>query len=709
MKRKKFISFSFSLVLILLPIQILFSQQGWYWRNPLPQGNDLKSIKFINSSTGYSVGKCGTILKTSNGGSSWIILNSNTSSDLNCCDFVNAETGYAVGYPSTIIKTVNGGLNWTLLNFNIPNSQLLGVSFINATTGIVTYDGVLIYKTTNGGQTWYYYSTGLGSGEIYSVQMVDSASVYASGFHTVFKSSNGGINWTLFSPGLRDYYQIHFDNLMSGMVVGSGGHIFLTTDSGISWLNKSQNDYLNFRSVFKIDQNVAYICGDTVAGLYGIFYKTTNGGDNWSKIRINAIDSTALLNRVSFYGIDTGIVVGNSGVTALTTNGGNNWHAISYGSIRDVEDIQILDSTLGFAIGNRSALKSTNGGETWFSITNPGIVCKALFFIDENTGFIGGNYNMARTTNSGINWISYAVPSSGSIYDLYFHNAASGFAVGRNGMILSTTNGGVNWITKPTPTSNHLYEVCFMDVLTGYVAGYNGTILKTTNGGNEWILIRNIAGQHLYAMDFFDKDTLIAVGRAGLITKTSNGGLNWDTLVSGTTKDLNGVKHFGENGWIAAGNEGVVVSTTNSGTNWCVQPHVTKNYLLSIYIRDTNIYISGQYGTILCSSPGSIITNMKSQISNVANKFVLYQNYPNPFNPLTKIKFEIPVNIIPEGMVQLKIYNILGEEVEELFNGRLHQGSYEFLWNASNMPSGIYFCRLSSGNVILVRKMVLVK
>jgi hypothetical protein len=89
----------------------------------------------------------------------------------------------------------------------------------------------------------------------------------------------------------------------------------------------------------------------------------------------------------------------------------------------------------------------------------------------------------------------------------------------------------------------------------------------------------------------------------------------------------------------------------------------------------------------------------------VANKYSLEQNYPNPFNPATKISFSIPES----GIVTLKIYNLLGEEVSTLVNGDLKAGTYEANFNASNLTSGIYFYTIKAGNFSETKKMLLLK
>ena len=90
--------------------------QGWQWQNPLPQGNSLSSVFFTNATSGYAVGDYGTILKTTNSGTSWTVLTSVTIYDLTSVYFTDGHIGYAVGGAGTILKTIDEGLTWTALS-----------------------------------------------------------------------------------------------------------------------------------------------------------------------------------------------------------------------------------------------------------------------------------------------------------------------------------------------------------------------------------------------------------------------------------------------------------------------------------------------------------------------------------------------------------------------------------------------------------------
>jgi Secretion system C-terminal sorting domain len=99
------------------------------------------------------------------------------------------------------------------------------------------------------------------------------------------------------------------------------------------------------------------------------------------------------------------------------------------------------------------------------------------------------------------------------------------------------------------------------------------------------------------------------------------------------------------------------------------------------------------------------LTGVKNE-HTLPESFTISQNYPNPFNPSTKIKYTLPL----ESNVTIKIYNVLGEEIVTLINNELKSaGEYTVDFNASYLPSGIYFYRIEAGSFVQVKKMMLLK
>jgi hypothetical protein len=131
-------------------------------------------------------------------------------------------------------------------------------------------------------------------------------------------------------------------------------------------------------------------------------------------------------------------------------------------------------------------------------------------------------------------------------------------------------------------------------------------------------------------------------------------------------------------------------------------------YILATEVVDLN---SDSRQDIIHSGIGVYISFNKDTISSVTvdnnepNNFYLFQNYPNPFNPITKIKYSTPKS----GLVSLKVYDILGNEIAILVNEEKLSGIYEVQFNASNLSSGIYFYQLQAGDFISTKKLVLLK
>jgi len=91
--------------------------------------------------------------------------------------------------------------------------------------------------------------------------------------------------------------------------------------------------------------------------------------------------------------------------------------------------------------------------------------------------------------------------------------------------------------------------------------------------------------------------------------------------------------------------------------------------------------------------------------NNKSLSYKLQQNYPNPFNPTTTINY----SLAKEGHVKITIYNILGSKAAVLVNENKSAGNYSVQFNASRLPSGIYFYRLESGSYSDIKKFVLMK
>jgi len=111
-------------------------------------------------------------------------------------------------------------------------------------------------------------------------------------------------------------------------------------------------------------------------------------------------------------------------------------------------------------------------------------------------------------------------------------------------------------------------------------------------------------------------------------------------------------------------------------------------------VQDANI-TAGEEKTIL----------LKKQSIEPINEIILEQNYPNPFNPSTSIRYQVS----SISRITLKVYDVLGNEIETLVDEEKQPGVYKVNWNASEMPSGVYFYQVTSSNSTDIKKMILIK
>jgi len=157
---------------------------------------------------------------------------------------------------------------------------------------------------------------------------------------------------------------------------------------------------------------------------------------------------------------------------------------------------------------------------------------------------------------------------------------------------------------------------------------------------------------------------------------------------------------------VTSGNEWLSIISDSSGTN---------NSSIR-FLFQQNISPQPRVGTIMvwddsAFSPNRFITVNQSVPTETEDpnstpySYSLYDNYPNPFNPSTIIKYSLGKS----GNVSLIAYNILGKEVAVIFTGYKNAGTYQVTFDASNLPSGIYFYKLNTESYSTIKKMILIK
>jgi len=386
-----------------------------------------------------------------------------------------------------------------------------------------------------------------------------------------------------------------------------------------------------------------------------------------------------------------------------------NWITQSSGTTINLSGVSFTDANNGTAVGGfGTIIRTTDGGNNWVSQTSG--TYERLYgvsFTDENNGTaVGVVGTILRTTDGGTTWTSQSSGTTESLYDVSFTDTNNGTAVGGNGTILKTTNGGTTWTLQSSGTTESLYDVSFTDANNGTAVGYFGTILRTTNGGTNWTSQSSGTTESLYDVSFTDANNGTAVGRNGTILRTTNGGTTWTQQSSGTTQQLRSV-HFTDNntGW-AVGYFGCILKTIDGGLSWIKLTSGSTRYFESVQFVDNETgWVVGDWGRILKTTNGGVTFAEEEEIDEIPTEYYLSQNYPNPFNPNTKIRYSVS----QYSNVVIKVFDILGNEIETLVNEEKLIGTYEVTWYAEKLSSGVYFYQLRAGDYFDTKKMILLK
>jgi photosystem II stability/assembly factor-like uncharacterized protein len=274
-----------------------------------------------------------------------------------------------------------------------------------------------------------------------------------------------------------------------------------------------------------------------------------------------------------------------------------------------------------------------------------------------------------------------------TLYKVCYADSNMGVAVGESGTILRTTDGGLTWNNHSIETETSFNDVSFCNAKNGLVVGGPrpswldipgpGIVLSTTDGGDSWVTKYLFSGW---------------------------GGFWGVQFLPESEPNVDIVVGF-DNNWA-----GFILTSSDYGDHW-VQSIVSSPLLYGICFADANNgWVVGAAGTILHTTNGGVTFVEEEKIDEIPTDYLLFQNYPNPFNPVTKIKYSIPSNLKREMVnALLKVYDILGNKIETLLNEEKPAGTYEVLWNAANLPSGVYFYQLRSGSFVETKKMILIR
>jgi len=327
--------------------------------------------------------------------------------------------------------------------------------------------------------------------------------------------------------------------------------------------------------------------------------------------------------------------------------------------------------------------------------------------------FIATTDGIFKSTDDGLNWVAKnngIQIGPGAIYHFAYTVYEDGGALyaGTFNSIYKSTNDGDSWFNI-IPILDH-NDICvfhkYNNMLMAGTDGNHTPVIYTTNAGANWINMQINGGFPTGAFTIWSDPGKLFVGTAIGMWYSSNGGVNWTRRDNGLGADPYVFSLVKTGNTLFAGTNAWVYKTTNDGLNW-VQTNFsgqTFQDVNKVMIHNNRIYVAAYTG-LWYQSLDSLLTNVGTPLSEIADGYKLEQNYPNPFNPSTTINYNIP----KADNVLIKVYDHLGKEIATLVNEIKAAGSYSTDFNATAFSSGIYFYKIQTGDFVSTKKMMLIK
>lgn len=637
------------------------------------------------------------------------------------------------------LRSTDKGTNWEVLNLENYTKNYFAFNSLNENIVYMVRNTKEIWRSDDNGENWYFIYSFFDEITAFASAQSDTSILYCAADSDVYKSTDSGWSW-LKIPGIgAGVLKIEVNPYNSQSVYyKQGGLLSKMMNEGLIINTLLTPDVADF-TVSRIDTNIIYV------SQYGLL-KTTNEGNSWFSIvneglpNVNIYSEAIMLNPQNHDELYAGI---NALGVYKTTNGGNSWMRTNL-SYSNVFTIYIDPGTTGHIITGQygwGIMYTFDDGKEWIhpeiGIEFQNLRCRYFSFNPDNDdeGLAAAFYGIYKTTDKGRSWFQMNTMDQviSVSYHPYFSNII--FISREFGTLLKSIDGGSTWYqVSDKPIYDYVFHPNDPNII---YALSSGDILKSSDLGESWELKNNGISNSLIVftdleISIDNPEVLYCSRRAigtnkGELYETSDGGENWTridsalraqdyyTSVSSILLDkLNsdriyiGLLDHGDPLTQEFSNGGLYL-TEDGGINWRKVFDSEVNVIKADNSTPRNIYIGTKFG-VMKFLDTLTVTNVLHNNSEIPSKFSLSQNYPNPFNPVTVIKYEIPGQARNYNMnVQIKVYDILGNEIATLVNEEKPAGSYEVEFDGSNLASGIYIYRLTSGNFTASKKLILLK
>ena len=367
------------------------------------------------------------------------------------------------------------------------------------------------------------------------------------------------------------------------------------------------------------------------------------------------------------------------------------WVEIPSGVTGKLDAFHFFDSSHGFCSGGfTTILETTDGGATWASTT--GIATRDFSFYNDDIGYGAASVigSMHKTTNGGDSWTSITPPTTNSLWSVGIIDANTAFYGGTGGVLWKTDDGGGSVTVEDADigVADPITDIIFTSTSIGYLVVQNGEVKKTTNGGDSWTTSYELDGSRFSEMVFVDANLGYVAASAGQVLKTENAGASWTVLETGSTSSFQGIDFFDADHGIVVGLFGKILYTFDGGDTWLDQPSGVTAPLYDVRMLSAS-------SAIVCGNEGIILKN-EDLLSIPKNALeTQIEMYPIPMDD----------HLIISGMAEIKsiwITNMLGIVVWQDFQLKSADG----LTIYPNLESGAYIISIEAEGTVLNRRFI---
>ena len=610
----------------------------------------------------------------------------------------------------SLLFSADGGAGWQVWDNGLEDLVVysIAVSFDgNGVTNVFAGCSGAVFLSTDNGANWKEIDSDLREKCHYvDAVAVSGLNLYAGTDNGVFVFANSGTNWTQVGPGLPSRAVKALAVSRKNLFAGTDSGVYLSTDNGTSWTEADSGMANKTVSAFTILGN------DLIAGTdsSGIF-RSTDSGMTWTAINAGLINLSVYTLTAS----GTHIFAGTGRGVYVSTDSGASWKESNAGITNGQVNALTSIGTNLFAGTTNGVYRSTGESAGWDSLSLGGNITTIAA---SSTGLFTGRMlsdGAFLSTDDGTNWIEIdsslvTRPTRNEIMAFAFSETNIFAGTNYQGIFLSTNEGRV-W----TPVNSGLSLVWWVGdiVVSGsdIFAGTDAGVFRSTNSGASWILTGFASPTNVNALAFAGTD-LFAGTYYGAFLSTDSGA-DWIAVDSGLAGvDVHDLAVYGRN--IFAGTDSGVFVTCDRGTHWTdinaglparsAYGIATNTSVLALLVSGSDL-VAGTMTHGVWKRPLSEVAGVEKKNDEVPDRFSLRQNYPNPFNPSTTISYQLPVS----SHAALKVFDVLGREVEILVNERQNAGSHLVTFDASTLASGVYFYRLEAGTHNATKKLLLLK